>query len=84
MEYSLEASLSLLGIGAKETLTLKTEIENSMSSTEEKYWSKETDVSYTAPAGKTYRVVQLVLDFDSPLEVDNCSLYTKECVEESN
>ena len=54
------------------------QLENSMSSSEENSWSKTTTTQYTAPAGKNYRVVQMVVNFSSPLESDNCCLHCDE------
>ena len=84
-EYSLKTSLSagIEGItaGMESQYTFSAQIESSVSSSEEKSWSKETTTTYTAPAGKKYQVLQMILDFSSPLDSDNCCLY---CQEHSN
>ena len=59
------------------------QLESSMSSSEEKSWSKTTKTTYTAPAGKNYRVLQMVVNFSSPLDSDNCCLHGDERIEES-
>ena len=86
-EYSLKSSVSAVpGIspGMESELKLTTQIESSVSSSEESSWIKETTTTYTAPAGKKYKVLQTLLDFSSPLELDNCCRYCHERIEESN
>ena len=86
-EYSLKSSLSVpikgITAGMESTYKFSMEIQTSMSSSEEKSWSKETATTYTAPAGKKYRVLQTLLDFSSPLDSDNCCLYCTERIDES-
>ena len=81
-EYSLKSSLSAgiegISAGMESTATFSTQIETSVSSSEEKFWTKTIKKNYTVPAGKKYRVLQTVLDFSSPLEIDDCSLYFEE------
>ena len=81
-EYSLKSSLSAgiegISAGMESTATFSTQIETSVSSSEEKFWTKTITKNYTVPAGKKYRVLQTVLDFSSPLEIDDCSLYFEE------
>ena len=87
-EHSITASLSVpikgLTAGMESTTKFYAQIESSLSSSEEKYWSKQTKTTYTAPAGKKYRVVQTLLDFSSPLELDDSTLYNSERIEESD
>lgn len=85
-EYSLKSSVSAgiegLTAGMESQYKISTEISTTVSSSEEKFWSKETTTTYTAPAGKKYRVLQTLVDFSSPLDSDNCCLYCVERVEE--
>lgn len=87
-EYSLKSSLgaSFKGItaGVEATTTISSQLETSLMSSEDKFWSKQTKTIYTAPAGKRYRIVQTLVDFSSPLEADNVSLYLTERIEETD
>ena len=87
-ETSLKASLgaSIYGItaGIEATTTFSTQIEISLMSSEERFWSKSTTTTYKAPPGKRYRIVQTILDFSSALSRDDVSLYTMERIEESD
>ena len=78
-ESSLKKSLSLgfdgHSVGMESITTLKLEIENSITTSTEKTWSKEVTQEFTVPPGKMYRVVQTHLDFSSPLNEDDCCLY---------
>lgn len=86
-EYSLKASLGIgiegITAGMESTAKFSAQIEASISSSEEKFWSKEITKKYIAPAGKQFRVVQTQLDFSSPLDSDNCGLYCAERVIET-
>ena len=81
-EYSLKSSLSAgiegISAGMESSATFSTQIEESVSKSEEKLWIETIEKDYKAPAGKKYRVVQTVLDFSSPLEIDDCSFYSQE------
>ena len=87
-EYSLKSSLSagIEGItaGMESQYTFSVQLESSVSSSEEKSWSKETTMTYIAPAGKKYQVFQTLVDFSSPLDSDNCCLYCQERIQESS
>ena len=80
----MSAGIDGINAGTEETAKFTAQIEASVSNGEEKYWSKEIKKKYIAPAGKKYRVVQTVLDFSSRLDVDNCSLFCLERVEQSD
>ena len=86
-EYSLKSSLSAgidgITAGMESQYKFSLQLETSVSSSEEKSWSKETTTTYTAPARKKYRVLQTLIDFSSPLDSDNCCLYCQERIEES-
>ena len=87
-ELSLKASVSA-GIGGyfsaalETTATFTHEIHRSLSTSTESSWSKETTTKFTAPAGKRYKVFQTILDFSSPYQLDDCSLYSHERIEEN-
>lgn len=87
-KYSLKSSVSAgidgVKAGMESSAEFSAQIEGSISKDEEKYWSKQIKKKYIAPAGKKYRVVQTILDFSSKHDVDNCSLYCSERVEESD
>ena len=86
-EYSLKSSVSAgiegLTAGMESQYKISTEIDSSISSSEERYWSRETSTTYIAPAGKNYSVLQTLVDFSSPLDSDNCCLYCMERIKES-
>ena len=88
VKYSLKSSLSgtIEGItaGMESIAEISTQIESSISSLKEKFWSKEVVKKYIVPAGKKYQVVQTILDFSSPLDLDDCRFYCLERMEESD
>jgi len=47
-------------------------------------WSETIDITFTAPAGKQYRVCQLICDFQSPLEEDNLTVGCSYSMEETD
>ena len=84
LEQSLQASVSY-GIASAEVQTkISFQLETSLSHTEEKNWSRQSKVNFTAPKGKNYRVKQLVCDFASPLASDDCALKCNYKVDESD
>ena len=54
------------------------------SQTEEKSWSSQSKIKFTAPKGKNYRVKQATCDFTSLLVEDNCRLSCNYKVEETD
>lgn len=67
------------------TTTLTTEVTNSISHGEERSWTESYTTTYTAPAGKNYRVIQMGCDLNSPLAADDMYLFsTYLTVEESD
>ena len=86
-EYSLTSSVSAgiggFSAGLESTATYTYEIQRSLSTSTESSWSKETTTTFTAPAGKQYKIFQTVLDFSSPYQLDDCSLYSHERIEEN-
>ena len=87
-QYSLKSSLSasngIFSAGVESTATYSAQIEASMSSSEERSWSKTITKTYKVPAGKRFRVVQKVFNFESRLDIDNCTLYCEEKVIEES
>ena len=85
-ESSLKASVSAGVEGLTEnmvtTAQIKEEISSSLLGSEEENWSKVFKTRHTIPAWRNYRVWQLHLNFSSPIESDNCSLYCSERIEE--
>ena len=81
LESSLKASLS--GVGEFQT-SLSLQIERSLSYTEEKNWSRQSKITFTAPKGKNYRVKQVTCFFKSPLADDDCDLMCDYIVEETD
>ena len=82
LKCSLSAGIDGIKAGVESGAKFTAELQASMCSGDEISWSKQIKKKYIAPAGKKYRVVQMVLDFSSQLEVDNCRLYCVERVEE--
>ena len=80
-EYSLTNSVEAAGM--ESTATFTSEIATSLSTSRESSWSKQTTTTFTAPAGKHYKIFQIILDFSSPYQLDDCSLYTHERIEEN-
>ena len=68
---SLSASAFGATIGAAATHHLSHEIRNSITTTEERYWSREEKVTFTIPAGIVYRVMQINVQFNSLLAADD-------------
>ena len=87
-QYSLKSSLSvskgIFSAGTESTATYSAQIEASTSSSEERSWSKSIKKTFTVPAGKRFRVVQKVFNFESRLDIDNCTLYCEEKVIEES
>ncbi len=84
LEQSLTASASYGGFSAEVKTTLSLQIQTSLSHEEQKNWSRESKVKFTAPKGKNYRVKQLACDFNSPLADDNCTMNCNYIVEETD
>jgi len=84
-KIGLEASLkaSIQGVGDLET-KFSAEISTSMSSESESTWGQENKITFTAPAGKQYRVLQDQISFNSDFERDNLRFYGAYTIEETN
>ena len=83
-ERSLEASVSVADIGAKDTTKIFAEIQASLAHSEEKEWSRQSKITFRAPKGKLYCVKQLACDFQSPLVTDDCLLTCNYVIEETD
>ena len=83
-ELSLKASASYAIASVEVETKISAQIESSLSHTEEKSWSQEAEITFTAPKGKNYRVKQLTCNFKSPLASDNCALTCNYSVEETD
>jgi len=79
LTFSLEAALN--GIGA--STELKTELSDTLETGSEKNWVTEREITFTAPAGKNYRVKQQVASFTSIVDADDCVFSGDYIVEES-
>jgi len=84
LETSIEKSIGKAGIGGKASAKLTTEISTSMESSTEETWTEEREVTFTAPAGKQYRVWQEQLSLDSDVKSDNIRFYGEYTIEESD
>ena len=71
LQESLEASLPAVDDFKTK---ISTQIEKSLSHTEEKDWSHQVKIKFTAPKGKNYRVKQITCNFRSYLADNNCNL----------
>lgn len=78
VETSLTASASAeaygLGLSTEMTTTITAEIQSSIEYGREQNWSRKTTTTFTAPAGKNYRVRQRRMRFDSLLPRDDMVL----------
>ena len=84
LEVALAFAVSGVGVSAEMTARVTSEISEYMSSSEEKSWSKTEETTFSAPAGKNYRVKQTVFRFSSPLGEDNLDLRSKYTIEETD
>ena len=64
-------------------LAMKGEITKSLTRGSEKTWNTKSTITFTAPAGKNYRVTQFVVTFKSEIPGDEIALYTNYKVEET-
>jgi len=64
-------------------MDLKTELSNTLATGSEKSWVTENEITFTAPAGKNYRIKQPEASFKSLLNDDDCVFSGKYTVEES-
>ena len=79
---SLSASIGLGAFSSTATAEYNHEVETTVTEETEKTFSRTNKITFTAPAGKIYRVLQDVVKFDSPLPSDDCELRCKYTVEE--
>ena len=79
---TLSASIGMGAFSASATAEYNHEVETTETSTIENTDEKTSTITFTAPAGKIYRVLQKVVKFNSPLPSDDCELRTKYTVEE--
>lgn len=84
LKASAKASLGFGEFGVEVSMAITSQIERSLSQTEEKSWSSQSKIKFTAPKGKNYRVKQATCDFTSPLADDNCRLSCNYKVEETD
>lgn len=78
----MSAGIDGLSAGMESSYKFSAEIHNSVTSSREDTWSKETSTEFTAPPYRFYEVRQTMLNFASPYQLDNCSLYSRERVSE--
>lgn len=73
---ALETSVGLakgpLSASASVRTELQTEVETTTASEETNSWSETREITFTAPAGKKYKVNQFVCSAESLLDSDNC------------
>ena len=84
LKASAKASLGFDEFGVEVSMAITSQIERSLSQTEEKSWSSQSKIKFTAPKGKNYRVKQATCDFTSLLVEDNCRLSCNYKVEETD
>jgi len=82
LKTSLEASVAAGDFSATLTTEYNMEIENTDTTTEEKNWVTTSQVTFIAPPGKIYRVLQNVVKFTSVLAGDNFELRCNHKIEE--
>ena len=84
MGVSLSASVHAGSMSAEAAAEFHQEITNTVTNASEETWSRTTTTTFTAPAGKNYRVVQNTCMFESALAVDNCALKCNYIIEETD
>ena len=85
-KVNLEASLGFtipIQMPINVGLAMKGEITKSLTRGSEKTWNTKSTITFTAPAGKNYRVTQFVVTFKSEIPGDEIALYTNYKVEET-
>ena len=85
-KVNLEASLGFtipIQMPINVGLAMKGEITKSLTRGSEKTWNTKSTITFTAPAGKNYRVTQFVVTFKSEIPGDEIALYTSYKVEET-
>ena len=83
---SLEASLGAaipIHVPFKLGLSIKAVVHTALKKSSEKTWSSKSTITFTAPAGKNYRVTQFVVTYKSEIPGDDIALYTSYKVEET-
>jgi len=85
-KVGLEATLkkSVAKLGGDVEAKVSTEISKALSKGTEQSWSYEREITFTAPAGKNYRVLQDQVKFNSDLKRDNIIFYGAYTVQERN
>ena len=64
-------------------LKMKSVVKTSLKKSSTKTWSSKSTITFTAPAGKNYRVTQFVVTYKSEIPGDDIALYTSYKVEET-
>ena len=82
LKSTFGASLAVEDFSASASKEYNMELETAMSQTDEKTWQQTNTITFTAPAGKFYRVLQNTVKFSSPLETDNCELRCNYTIDE--
>ena len=82
LEFSLDAVIPS-SVPTKIGLKMKSQIKTSLKKSSEKTWSSKSTITFTAPAGKNYRVTQFVVTYKSEIPGDDIALYTSYKVEET-
>ena len=82
INVALETSAQYGGFSASVTTEIISEITSSLARGSEEYWSISEERMFTIPAGKNFRVKQIIVDFDSTLTTDKLSCKTAAIVQE--
>jgi len=89
LQHSLISSIIAVTKGDKKAEITKVDaivdaVSRCVSLAENRPSSMTKDVTFTAPAGTNYRVIQLICDYQSPLGIDNLSVGSYNTIEETN
>lgn len=84
LTLALEASVGFEDFSSSVKTEFSMLIARTTTTGSEKSWSKTVEITFTAPAHKFYRVSQLSMDFDSPYDRDDCTIYGSYKIEESD
>ncbi len=84
INVALETATQFGGFTLSVTTEIIAEITSSLGRGSEEHWSVTEERKYTVPAGKNFRVKQIMVDFTSMLPTDNLSCKTSAVVEETD
>ena len=82
LEAFLGAAISI-HVPFKLGLSIKAVVHTALKKSSEKTWSSKSTITFTAPAGKNYRVTQFVVTYKSEIPGDDIIGYTGYKVEET-